>query len=108
MSTVTIGQDSPAVTFIEGQLESDGAKLAQAALLTVAPWTGLPVISFFVGIVINDILKYVMTWADRAAYAAFVSAKTQVQISVYLKAKETGSQADIDAAADKLIHLGGM
>jgi len=108
MTDVVIGQDNKAIQYLEGRLETDGSRLLIAYLAVQLPWTRLPVISFFVDLIVKEAVHYSLTWADRAAYAAFVSVKTGVQVSAYVKAKQTGDKAAIDKAAENLIRLGGM
>ncbi len=106
MSEIQVGAENPIISDLLKNLVTDGSSVLQAELAVALPWSALPVINFFVGLICTWVCNFIITNLDQAGFAIYVSIKTGRQVSEYFKAKQTGVQGDIDKTGDSLIHLG--
>ncbi len=100
-----IGQESTAVTAVKSVLATDGEMCITNDLAALMPWTALPVIDFFVHIIIDYVVNLFITQIDNVAFAGYVATKTGKQVSDYILAQDSGNQQSVDQSADGLIKL---
>lgn len=113
MTTIQIGQWSPTGQKNVDELESDGAIVIKAELITLwAPFGGIW-LGWLTGIFSSAFSKILIGSFDRLIYAGWVSVRIGKQASVYFKDQMTGNttpaeQSQTDQDADNLIHVGNV
>jgi hypothetical protein len=104
--SIEIGQENQSIKNDVNLLKTDGALVLTNLLKVDMPWTAAPIVSIFVGQIIDWVTNVIVGFGDNKAFALWLSVRTGKEVSVYLVDKQTGAtQSAIDAAGDALIGL---